>query len=75
MKINTMKALLLSVGLVAMLATGCSTTSNQGAMGDDTQYGAGTGSGTPPVETGANGSQSASNPLGLGTGTGLTPAR
>lgn len=71
MKTKVTKVLLVLVGSVGLLLTGCSTTGNQGAMGNDTQYGSGSGS-SPQVFTGADGSVSRSNPFGLGGGTGMT---
>jgi hypothetical protein len=67
MKTKILKSLVILVGMVA-LVSGCST-SNQGGASDATQFGAGS------PNTGAGGSQSRSNPLGLDTGTGMTPAR
>lgn len=68
MKIKIMTGVL---GLItaATLLTGCST-ANKGAMGSDTEIGAGTAAGGPP--SGPNGSVSRSNPFGLGVGTGAT---
>jgi len=74
MKTKIMTGLVVLIGSVGLLVTGCSTTSNQGAMGDDTQYGGGTGGGAGQVATGADGSVSRTNPFGLETGTGNTPA-
>jgi|HubBroStandDraft_6_1064221.scaffolds.fasta_scaffold218126_2 hypothetical protein len=64
MKTKLVKALLVLMGAGTLLVAGCSSTSNQGAAGGDTMYGAGEG--------GANGSVSPTNPFGLGTGTGMT---
>lgn len=75
MKTKMTKVLLVMIGSVGLLAAGCSTTSNQGAMGNETQYGGGSGSGPAQVATGANGSISPSNPFGINSGIGLTPAR
>jgi hypothetical protein len=72
MKMNMTKGLLVLVGSVALLVTGCSTTGNQGATGNDTQYGAGSGGSPPPVNTGADGSVSRTNPFGIENGSGIT---
>jgi hypothetical protein len=70
MKTKWIKSLLAAVGAAALLV-GCST-SNQGGMGNETQYGGGFGAGYAAGDGGANGSFSHTNPLGLGIGTGIT---
>jgi hypothetical protein len=69
MKTKLIKGMLVLIGAAALL-TGCSST-NQGAAGSDTMYGAGAG-GPNAAASGPNGSVSRNNPLGLGTGVGLT---
>jgi hypothetical protein len=72
MKTRITTSLLAMAGSVALLVTGCST-SNKGATGSDTQYGAGTGGGGPtPVYTGSDGSVSRTNPFGIADGSGIT---
>jgi hypothetical protein len=69
MKTKILKSLVVLFGAASLLITGCST-SHQGAMGNDTQYGSGSGGSSAP--TGADGSASPSNPLALDSGVGLT---